>query len=61
MKQDRILTMFPMIFFILGLMLNSFGQQFDGWISWVIMAFGLLLYILFYYWFMQEYAKECKK
>lgn len=60
MKTDRVLPIFPMIFFTLGLFTNAFTNIFEGWVTWLILSFGIVLYGLFYFWFMKEYARECK-
>jgi len=61
MKRDEhILSMFPAIFFILGLFLEAFVNLFEGWVTWIIILFGIIVYGLFFYWFEQQYRKEIK-
>ena len=57
-KKDDILGIFPMLFYLLGMLQASFTNTFDNWISWVILAIGLIIYFLFLIWFAYERSKN---
>jgi hypothetical protein len=55
--------LFPMIFLMLGLFIQSFSRAFEQQpaISWAIVLSGMLLYVLFNKWFLYELRLETKK
>jgi len=57
-KEDDILGIFPMLFYLLGMLQASFTNAFDNYWSWVILAIGLIIYFLFLIWFAYERSKN---
>jgi isoprenylcysteine carboxyl methyltransferase (ICMT) family protein YpbQ len=57
-KDKDILGIFPLFFYLLGLIQNAYSNSFDNWISWVVLVIGLGLYFLFYIWYENERSKK---
>ena len=57
-EQENILGMFPMFFFLLGLILQLFTSNTKTWwLSLLIMFIGMEIYVLFILWFYYELAQ----
>ncbi len=51
---------FPVLFFLLGLAIQSLNFIFGNWISWIVMIDGMFIYFLLYIWFMKELRGKLK-
>lgn len=64
MVKNRVLPIFPAIFFIFGMIVQLISQFKFMEISWIYTAlwivFSMSAYALIYHWFMNEYRSEIK-
>ena len=56
--NKSVISVFPFMFWMLGMMTNAFINAFDSLASWLIMFIGLEIYLLFYIWFNYELYSE---
>ena len=57
-EQENIIGMFPMMFFLLGLITQLFVSIIiNSWASWLVMLIGLEIYFLFVIWFYYELSQ----